>query len=250
MLMEDGSQGDLDHEAAATVEEEESSSNAGRGSTVMLQVHRGCDGVISKWLLCCWRMATEGSGSRCSGDGGGRRGQQQHRLRLRCNFVAAGGDGSCLQAAVVEVVAARVRLRQREEGQRSALPRRAAAMWSERLLLVTCATRDRCWLLLLVVINSMLAAIKADGSERSLLVAFVPQESAAGCDGSERSLLVVIKSLLVTIKIDGSERSLLATIKEDGSERSLLAVLCSDRSLLVVIKVDGSVCAARDACCG
>ncbi|RWW66986.1 hypothetical protein BHE74_00025612 [Ensete ventricosum] len=67
MLMEDGSQGDLDHEAAATVEEEESSSNAGRASTVMLQVRRGCDGVISKWLLCCWRMATEGSGSRGSG---------------------------------------------------------------------------------------------------------------------------------------------------------------------------------------
>ncbi|RWV97182.1 hypothetical protein GW17_00040047, partial [Ensete ventricosum] len=61
-----------------------------------------------------------------------------------------------------------------------------------------------------------------DGSERSLLVAFVLQESAASCDGSkrsmpvalcsERSLLVMIKSLLVTIKVDGSERSLLVTL--------------------------------------
>ncbi|RZR91915.1 hypothetical protein BHM03_00020095 [Ensete ventricosum] len=68
-------------------------------------------------------------------------------------------------------------------------------MWSERPLLVTCAARDCCWLwtrkmvakdhccqhwydkrLLLVMINSLLVAIKVDGSERSLLVVFMPQE--------------------------------------------------------------------------
>ncbi|RRT85940.1 hypothetical protein B296_00006416 [Ensete ventricosum] len=193
MLMEDDSQRDLDHEAVAIVEEEEGSSNVGCGSMVMLQVHRGCGGVISKWLLCCWRMATEGSKSRGNSDGGGRRGQQQRRLRLRCDFVATGGDGSCLQAAMVEVVVAMVRLQQREEGQQSA-----------HLLLRRVAT-----------------------VERSLSIALC----------SERSLLVMIKSLLVAIKVDGRERSLLATIKEDDSERSLLVVLCSERSLLVVIKV-------------
>ncbi|RWW29114.1 hypothetical protein BHE74_00004181 [Ensete ventricosum] len=155
--------------------------------------------------------------------------------------MAVGGDGSCLQATMVEVVASSVRLRQREEGQRSAqlLPRRVATVWSERPLLVICAV---------------------DGSERSLLVASVLHESIVGCDGNERSLptalcnerllLVMIKLLLVTIKVDGNDRSLLATIKDDGSERSLLVVLCSERSLLVVIKVDGGICAARDVCCG
>ncbi|RRT67658.1 hypothetical protein BHE74_00013049 [Ensete ventricosum] len=36
-------------------------------------------------------MAAERSKSGGSSDGGGRRGQQQCRLRLRCDFVAAGG---------------------------------------------------------------------------------------------------------------------------------------------------------------
>ncbi|RZS05161.1 hypothetical protein BHM03_00035623 [Ensete ventricosum] len=174
MLMEDGSQGDPDHEAAATVEEEEGSSNTNCGPMVMLQVRRGYGSVISKWLLCYRRMVVEGSESRGSSDGGERRGQQQRRLWLRCDFVATSGDGSYLQAVVVEVVAA--------------------------------SGCDR---------GKKGSRVHGYGSERSLLVAFVPQESAAGYDDSERSLptvmcserllLVVIKSLLVAIKVDGSE---------------------------------------------
>ncbi|RWW57622.1 hypothetical protein BHE74_00035572 [Ensete ventricosum] len=36
MLIKDGNQGDLDHEAAATVEEEDGSSNVGYGSVEMV----------------------------------------------------------------------------------------------------------------------------------------------------------------------------------------------------------------------
>ncbi|RWW43042.1 hypothetical protein BHE74_00051337 [Ensete ventricosum] len=56
-----------------------------------------------------------------------------------------------------------------------------------------------------------------DGNKRSLPVMLC----------SKRSLLVMIKSLLVAIKVDGSERSVLAAIKEDGSERLLLVVIKS-----------------------
>ncbi|RRT66735.1 hypothetical protein B296_00007099 [Ensete ventricosum] len=163
MLMEDDSQGDLDHEATAMVEVEEGSSNARCKYMVILQVRRGYVSVISKWLLCCWRMAAERSESR-GGDG--------------CSKGATATEG--IRAAECTVVA-------EKDG-------------SERLILTTLV----------------------DGSERSLLVAFVLQESAVSCDGSkrlmpvalcsERSLLVMIKSLLVTIKVDGSERSLLVTL--------------------------------------
>ncbi|KAJ8512265.1 hypothetical protein OPV22_002699 [Ensete ventricosum] len=64
MLLEDGSQGNLDHEVTAIVVEEEGSSND------------GCSAIA-------W---------------------------------ATSGDGGYLQVTVVEVVAAKVRLQQREEG--------------------------------------------------------------------------------------------------------------------------------------
>ncbi|RRT64319.1 hypothetical protein B296_00008258 [Ensete ventricosum] len=57
---------------------------------------------------------------------------------------------------------------------------------------------------------------------------------------SERALLVMFNLLLVAKEV-GSKRSLLAAIKDDGSERLLLAVLCDEGSLLVAIKVDGSI---------
>ncbi|RWV80449.1 hypothetical protein GW17_00058282 [Ensete ventricosum] len=157
MLMEDDSQGDLDHEAAATLEEDEGSSNTGYGSVVMLHVRRGCGDVISKWLLCCWRMVAEGSESRGNSDSGGRRRQQQRRLRLQLDFVAAGGDGSCLQAVVVEVVAARVRLRlrQREEGQWSAQFAEEGSSGVERETTASNLCSER----------SLLAMNKEDGSE-------------------------------------------------------------------------------------
>ncbi|RZS00593.1 hypothetical protein BHM03_00030326, partial [Ensete ventricosum] len=50
-----------------------------------------------------WSMATEGSESGGSSDGGGRSGQQQRRLRLRlrCDFVAIGGVGYSEGAIVI-----------------------------------------------------------------------------------------------------------------------------------------------------
>ncbi|RWW69761.1 hypothetical protein BHE74_00022600 [Ensete ventricosum] len=90
-----------------------------------------------------WKMATEESKSGGSCDGGGRSGQQQHQLRLRCDFVSAGGVGvhGCNRG---------------KTGQRSArlLQRRTAVVWRERLLLV--------------MFTSMLAVIKVVGSERLL----------------------------------------------------------------------------------
>ncbi|RRT35910.1 hypothetical protein B296_00058497, partial [Ensete ventricosum] len=42
---------------------------------------------------------------------------------------------------------------------------------------------------------------------------------------SERLLLVMFSSLLAAIKVDGSERSLRAVMKIDGNEKSMLVVL-------------------------
>ncbi|RWW12361.1 hypothetical protein GW17_00023974 [Ensete ventricosum] len=62
----------------------------------------------------------------------------------------------------------------------------------------------------------------------------VAEESSGGMESATGNLLLVAKEV-------GSKRSPLAAIKEDGSERLLLAVLCGEGSLLVVIKVDGSI---------
>ncbi|RWW63991.1 hypothetical protein BHE74_00028795 [Ensete ventricosum] len=101
--------------------------------------------------------------------------------------MAAGGGEGCLQAAVVEVVAAKVRLQQREEeaeegtvanGSGRSLLVVTKEDGNERsLLVVLCSER-----LLLVMNKSLLAAFRIDGSERSLLVAFVRLEIIAGCD--------------------------------------------------------------------
>ncbi|RRT36087.1 hypothetical protein B296_00044108, partial [Ensete ventricosum] len=116
---------------------------------------------------------------------------------------------------------------------------------SERSLLVALVEGSERSLLVAFVPQESTAG--CDGSERLLPVALC----------NERSLLVMIKSLLVAIKVNDNKRSLLPAIKEDGSERSLLVVLCNERSLLVMInsllvaiKVDGSIYAARDMCCG
>ncbi|RZR75367.1 hypothetical protein BHM03_00055708 [Ensete ventricosum] len=81
-----------------------------------------------------------------SSDGGGRRGQQQCRLRFNC--MAAGGGEGCLQAAVVEVVAAKVRLQQREEEaeEGTVVTKEGNSGWSKRLLLISYVARDRYWL--------------------------------------------------------------------------------------------------------
>ncbi|RWV79994.1 hypothetical protein GW17_00058796, partial [Ensete ventricosum] len=46
-------------------------------------------------------MAAKRSGSEGSSDDGGRRGQQQHWLRLRCDFVVVGGVGCSKGAAII-----------------------------------------------------------------------------------------------------------------------------------------------------
>ncbi|RWW03716.1 hypothetical protein GW17_00033101 [Ensete ventricosum] len=108
----------------------------------------------------------------------------------------------------VEMVAAKVRLRQRDEGaaECTAVQRRTAAVWSERPLLV--------------VFNLLLAAIKEVGSERSLLVAFVPQEIAAGCDQGGWQREITAGSVV--------QRRIAAGRDQGRWQR----------------------CAARDACCG
>ncbi|RWW67444.1 hypothetical protein BHE74_00025112 [Ensete ventricosum] len=47
------------------------------------------------------KMVTKRSESEGNCDGGGKRGQQQHRLWLRCDFVAAGGVGCSMVAAAI-----------------------------------------------------------------------------------------------------------------------------------------------------
>ncbi|RWV77706.1 hypothetical protein GW17_00061426 [Ensete ventricosum] len=94
-------------------------------------------------------------------------------MGLHCDFVAVGGDDSCLQVTVVEVVVERVRL-----------------------------VRS-----LLVVIKLLLVAIKVDGSERLLLAAIKEdgsERSLLAMLCNEISLLIVIKSQLVAIKVDDS----------------------------------------------
>ncbi|RWV95115.1 hypothetical protein BHE74_00015883 [Ensete ventricosum] len=51
--------------------------------------------------VICWKMATKRSESGGSSDGGGRRGHQQCRLRLRYDFVATGGVGCSKGATAI-----------------------------------------------------------------------------------------------------------------------------------------------------
>ncbi|RWW04946.1 hypothetical protein GW17_00031806 [Ensete ventricosum] len=134
---------------------------------LMLQCRRGCD----FWLIY-WKMAVKRSESEGSSDDGGRRGQQQRRLWLLCNFVAAGGVGCSKGAAIAE------------EGS-SGMERETAA----------------------VVFNLLLPAIKIVGSER-LLWADVNRLQRKIAAGS----FLPQGSLLATIKENGSKRSLLAAL--------------------------------------
>ncbi|RRT46526.1 hypothetical protein B296_00041183 [Ensete ventricosum] len=105
--------------------------------------------------------------------------------------------------------------------------------------------------------ESLLAMNKEDGRERSLLAVLIATSSICAakehcnCDGNERSLPAMLcskRSLLVMIK------SLLVAIMVDGSERSVLAAIKEDgserlllvviKSLLIMIKVDDSIYAA------
>ncbi|RRT65962.1 hypothetical protein B296_00009284 [Ensete ventricosum] len=172
MLLKDGSQGNLDQEAVAMVEEEEGSSNADSGcsATAWLQVEVVvvCRRLWQRWLQ--QRCGCDRGKKRKGGHGCCKGGQQQWaagvgNLRSEGSLLAASkSDGSDISLLAT--------LRDR--------------FWPRARQM---AAGDHCWQRLC--------------SKRSLL-------AAAKVDGSERSLLVVIKSLLATIKVDGCERSLLA----------------------------------------
>ncbi|RWW02505.1 hypothetical protein BHE74_00010454 [Ensete ventricosum] len=88
------------------------------------------------------------------------------------------------------------------------------------------AAGDRCWTREIAA-GSVVQREIAAGRTKSLLAVgdcCRPREISAGCN---RSLLVMTKSLLAASKADSSERSLLAATKADGDERSLLEALCS-----------------------
>ncbi|RRT64000.1 hypothetical protein B296_00022393 [Ensete ventricosum] len=93
-------------------------------------------------------MAVERSESGGSSDGGGRRGQQQCRLQLRYDFVAAGGVGCSKGAATIG-------------GRRGSGVHDCCGGGQRRY-----SVRP-----LLVMFTSMLAAIKIVGSERLLWAA-------------------------------------------------------------------------------
>ncbi|RWW11502.1 hypothetical protein BHE74_00028605 [Ensete ventricosum] len=107
-----------------------------------------------------------------------------------------------------------------EEGSSNVNYDCSATSWLQVEMVIFCrrqqkmAAKDHCWQCwygkrsLLVVINSLLAAIKADGSERSLLVAFVPQESTASCNANERSLSVALKGSKIAAPDDRTPEEL------------------------------------------
>ncbi|RWW82502.1 hypothetical protein BHE74_00009034 [Ensete ventricosum] len=86
-------------------------------------------------------------------------------------------------AVVVEVVAEKVRLRQREEEaeEGTVVAEEGSRCWSERLLLVTCVmvVGDHYWQCLCSK-RSLLATTKEDGSERSTDI--VQREITTGHD--------------------------------------------------------------------
>ncbi|RWV88361.1 hypothetical protein GW17_00049557, partial [Ensete ventricosum] len=94
------------------------------------------------------KMAAKRSESEGSSDDGGRRGRQQRRLRLRCDFMAASGIGCSKGATTIGGRWAAVCMAIAEEGS-SGIEREMAA----------------------VVFNLLLAAIKIVGSERLLWAA-------------------------------------------------------------------------------
>ncbi|RWV83119.1 hypothetical protein GW17_00055322, partial [Ensete ventricosum] len=140
----------------------------------------------------CQKMAAKRSKLEGSSDGGGRRGQQQRRLRLRCDFVAAGGVSCSKGAAAIRGrrgsdVHGYYRGGQQQYGVRDG-----------RYCVQFVAGRDQ------------------DSWQRTIV---------AGCDVNILQLKIIASSFL-------PQGSLLAMIKKDGSKRLLLAVLDSKRCVM------------------
>ncbi|RWW48925.1 hypothetical protein BHE74_00044964 [Ensete ventricosum] len=127
-----------------------------------------------------------------SGDGGGRRGQHQRRLRLRCDFVAASGVGCSKGAAAIG-------------GRRGNDVHGYCGGGQQRY-----EARDGCCCVQFV------AGCDQDSWQRTIV---------ASCDVNRLQRKIVVGSFL-------PQGSLLAAIKEDGSKRSLLAALGSERCVL------------------
>ncbi|RRT66997.1 hypothetical protein B296_00020872, partial [Ensete ventricosum] len=141
-----------------------------------------CGGEVSKW-----RMAAKGSS-----DGGGRRGQQQRPLRLRCDFVAASGVGCSKGATAIG-------------GRRGNNVHGCCGGGQQQY-----GARDGCCCVQFV------ADCDQDGWQRTIV---------AGCDVNKLQRKIAAGSFL-------PQGLLLAAIKEDGSKRSLLAALGSERCVL------------------
>ncbi|RRT55664.1 hypothetical protein B296_00037618 [Ensete ventricosum] len=129
-------------------------------------------------------MAAERSELEGSSDDGGRRGQQQRRLRLRCYFVAAGDVGCSKGVATIG-------------GRRGSDVHGCCRGGQQRY-----GARDRCCRVQFV------AGRDQDSWQRTIV---------AGCDVNRLQRKIAAGSFL-------PQGSLLAVIKEDGSERSLFAV--------------------------
>ncbi|RWV96078.1 hypothetical protein GW17_00041240 [Ensete ventricosum] len=138
-------------------------------------------------------MAAKRSKSEGSSDNGGRRGQQQRRLRLRCNFVAASDIGCSKGAAAI------------------------GGRWAVFCMHGCCGggqpqygARDGYYHVQFV------AGRNQDSWQQTIVVGY-------HINRSQRK--IAAGSFL-------PQGSLLAVIKEDGSERSLLAALGSERCVL------------------
>ncbi|RZR83991.1 hypothetical protein BHM03_00010709 [Ensete ventricosum] len=129
-------------------------------------------------------MAAERSELEGSSDDGGRRGQQQRRLRLRCYFVAAGDVGCSKGVAAIG-------------GRRGSDVHGCCRGGQQRY-----GARDCCCRVQFV------AGRDQDSWQRTIV---------AGCDVNRLQRKIAAGSFL-------PQGSLLAVIKEDGSERSLFAV--------------------------
>ncbi|RWW88897.1 hypothetical protein BHE74_00002208 [Ensete ventricosum] len=135
----------------------------------MLQGHRGCNFQVAN---ICWKMVAKESELGDISDGKGRSKQQQHRLRLRCDFIAAGGVGCNKGTAVIG--------RRWGSGVHDYC---IGGQWwyGARDHCQSCSLR--CWLRSRqLAAKDYCGALKIYGSEGSLLVAFVSQRIATGYD--------------------------------------------------------------------